>query len=227
MIDPTKWTIDGGSWSESGGVLHKTNTDSEGWLRTNNDYDNGILESKTYLPSDAGDDDMRLLARYQSTSQHYNLHAGWSGYIRLAKDGTSVVLDEHPHTPSYSVWYKMKFLFDGSTLKGKIWQWGTPEPDWQVTATDSTYSSGKIALATWNNKVDFDDVFVRKYSSSPPSISYSSEESGSWTIDGHTFTKRKKVTITSSQALSGYQVQLDYSQWNENNIRVLRKVWIE
>ena len=71
-----------------------------------------------------------------------------------------------------------------------------------------------------------DWVAVRKYSSSPPSISYSSEESGSWTIDGHTFTKRKKVTITSSQALSGYQVQLDYSQWNENNIRVLRKVWI-
>ena len=72
----------------------------------------------------------------------------------------------------------------------------------------------------------YDRIFIRKYSSSPPSISYSSEESGSWTIDGHTFTKRKKVTITSSQALSGYQIQLDYSQWGEPGIKIMRKVQV-
>jgi len=72
----------------------------------------------------------------------------------------------------------------------------------------------------------YDWIRVRKYSSSPPSISYSSEETGSWTIDGHTFTKRKKVTITSSQALSEYQVQLDYSQWNESGIRIVGKTLV-
>ena len=69
-----------------------------------------------------------------------------------------------------------------------------------------------------------DWLAVRKYSSSPPSISYSSEESGSWTIDGHVFTKRKKVTITASQSVEGYQVRLSYSQWNDPNLRILHRV---
>ena len=92
--------------------------------------------------------------------------------------------------------------------------------------SDTSYNSFTRVYVFGGYTYYVDWIAVRKYSSSPPSISYSSEESGSWTIDGHTFTKRKKVTITSSQALSGYQIQLDYSQWGEPGIKIMRKVQV-
>ncbi|RLF66771.1 MAG: hypothetical protein DRN30_01535, partial [Thermoplasmata archaeon] len=71
----------------------------------------------------------------------------------------------------------------------------------------------------WDNTyVDFDWVFVRKYSSTEPSVSYGSEETGSWTIDGYTYTKRRKVTITSTTDLQEYQVALDYSQFGDDKL---------
>ncbi len=42
----------------------------------------------------------------------------------------------------------------------KAWQKGTTEPDWQLTASDSAYTDGKIALGTWNTKGYFDNLRV-------------------------------------------------------------------
>ena len=80
-----------------------------------------------------------------------------------------------------------------------------------VSRSDSASSSGSVVV---------DWVFVRKYSSTEPTIQYGSEESGSWTIEGHTYTKRKKVTITSSENLQEFQVALDYSQFNDDKVYI-------
>ena len=143
----------------------------------------------------------------------------WSGY------NENLLAQEIPHSL-------------GSTGDTEIYRWSKVgstltlyDPNsWTsiVTVNDSTYNSFSYVTfrvykyAKWK----WDWIAIAKYSSSPPSISYSSEESGLWIIDGHTFTKRKKVTITSSQALSGYQIQLDYSQWGEPGIKIMRKVQV-
>ena len=120
--------------------------------------------------------------------------------------GTSVVVDVTCKTsPSVEV-----YRVDTATLV-------IPE-----TSTDKYGNYIHLTMDT-DDTVYVDWITVRKYSSSPPSISYSSEESGSWTIDGHVFTKRKKVTITASQSVEGYQVRLSYSQWNDPNLRILHR----
>ena len=66
-------------------------------------------------------------------------------------------------------WYdcNIKFAVFGDTLKGKVWKVGESEPaGWQVTATDSSFTSGigGVMLATYHTlvwdtvQVAFDDV---------------------------------------------------------------------
>ena len=63
-------------------------------------------------------------------------------------------------------------------------------------------------------------IFVRKHLSTEPTITYGTEETGSWGIDGITYTKRKKITINSTLTESDYQIALDYSQFNDANLYV-------
>jgi len=124
---------------------------------------------------------------------------------------------EHPglaNNDTYN-WHIMDLTFDGST--GRFYFNGTLRASRSMT--NKTLESIKLYSC---RRYAYDWVLLSKYDIGEPSISYSSEETGSWTIDGHTFTKRKKVTITSSEDLEGYQVQLDYSQWNESGIRIVR-----
>ncbi|MCD6436529.1 MAG: DUF2341 domain-containing protein, partial [Clostridiales bacterium] len=83
----------------------------------------------------------------------------------------------------------------------------------------------KVFFSLGTQSVDW--VFVRKYASSEPSVSYGSEETGSWEIEGHTYTKRKKVTITSSEDLQGYQVALDYSQFGDDKVYITDEQFFE
>jgi hypothetical protein len=59
-----------------------------------------------------------------------------------------------------------KFSLVGDTLQAKVWTYGTSEPSWQISVTDTSYASGSagVMLATyptlgWNSvQVAFDDV---------------------------------------------------------------------
>jgi hypothetical protein len=53
-------------------------------------------------------------------------------------------------------------------------------------------------------------------------VGYGSEEVGSWTFDGETYTKRKLVTInqSSGSTLTGYQVPIDYNQISDTEILI-------
>jgi len=65
----------------------------------------------------------------------------------------------------------------------------------------------------------WDWLFVRKHLATDPSVTYFPEETGTWEIDGHIYTKRRKVSITSEHDVTGYQIALDYSMWGQPNIR--------
>jgi hypothetical protein len=56
-----------------------------------------------------------------------------------------------------------------------------------------------------------DWIAVRKYHDPEPTISYGEEESGSWTIEGITYTKRRRINVSSNEDLTNYSLYLDYS----------------
>ncbi|RLE37386.1 hypothetical protein DRJ17_06730, partial [Candidatus Woesearchaeota archaeon] len=147
-------------------------------------------------------------------------------YQRIVNGSTSYVKDQA--TFAVDTWYCVQICRTGTTSFVSRILNSERSILASVADTQSAWTVAFTPVIWRNNNVNVyvDWFLIRKYSSSPPSISYSSEESGSWTIDGHTFTKRKKVTITSSQALSGYQIQLDYSQWGEPGIKITRKVQV-
>lgn len=66
----------------------------------------------------------------------------------------------------YDVAYSVKFYLSANTLRAKVWETGTSEPDWMLTTTDSDISdAGYIGLECFRNpqgsfSCDFDNVLV-------------------------------------------------------------------
>ncbi len=57
---------------------------------------------------------------------------------------------------SSNVWYNMKIQVVGSTIKGKIWQYGNIEPsDWAIVTTDMDFRAGTIGVYTYEAQADF------------------------------------------------------------------------
>jgi len=69
----------------------------------------------------------------------------------------------------------------------------------------------------------YDYVFITKYSPTPPSIEYGSEESGTWQVAGYTFTKRRKVIVRSSKPLKDFQIALDFSKFNDEHLMIVEE----
>jgi len=104
---------------------------------------------------------------------------------------------------------------------------------WLIPTSDNSFSGSLnfFIFESWVENAHIEAgvayAFVRKYSSTEPTIQYGSEETGSWTIEGHTYTKRKKVTITSTTDLQGYQVALDYSQFGDDKVYITDEQFFE
>lgn len=65
-------------------------------------------------------------------------------------------------------------------------------------------------------------IFAKKHNPSATiSITYGEEETGSWTIDGETYTKRRLITISSDTNLIDYQINLDYSYFNNTALLII------
>lgn len=57
--------------------------------------------------------------------------------------------------------YVMKLRFNENTIWGKIYPSGTVEPDWQVTAVDTSFARGKVGLYSHNSQPRFWRITVR------------------------------------------------------------------
>ena len=55
-------------------------------------------------------------------------------------------------------WYTMKVEAVGSQIRAKIWEVGTTEPDWQLSANDASFSQGKIGLERYSGGHSFDNI---------------------------------------------------------------------
>lgn len=59
-----------------------------------------------------------------------------------------------------STTYNVKLQKIGKDIKLKVWEKGSQEPEWQLTAQDDKFNSGYIAFDTWNTKMSIDNVKV-------------------------------------------------------------------
>jgi acid phosphatase type 7 len=90
---------------------------------------------------------VNLLARYTDSSNTYREKISWgtTGTLTLnitrvaGGSATDLAATKTVISPAQAgTWYDARFQVSGATLKAKVWADGGTEPDWQVTATDST-----------------------------------------------------------------------------------------
>ncbi len=156
------WVIAGGAWSvvNDGSNVYaqsaasgraRASAGSSAWT----DY---AVTARIKPVSLSGSNYVALGARYQSSANFYFLDLRADRVeIRSFVGNQSTVLSSTSYAVSPGTWYTVTFEVNGSTLKGYIN--GTQ----LLTATDSTFSSGAVALSTYNATAEFDDVIVTDF----------------------------------------------------------------
>ena len=84
-----------------------------------------------------------------------------------ATNANKTLLDSEAFTNPINTWYWLKLSLQGTTIKGKVWKDGDAEPTtggpdndgYQLKATDSDYSSGKLGFYVYNYRTS-DSCFV-------------------------------------------------------------------
>jgi hypothetical protein len=110
-----------------------------------------------YLPTGSSNY-VALGARYQSSANFYFLDLRTDRVeIRSFIGNSSTVLSYTNYTVTPGAWYTVTLEVNGNTLKGYIN--GTQ----LLTATDSNFSTGAIALSTYQATAEFDDVVVTDF----------------------------------------------------------------
>ena len=115
---------------------------------------------------------MGLVLRYQSYTQQYHARI----YCTLCTGGPSThqyvlelvdyssgdtVLTSQSVTFDSGDFYTLKASVEDDTLNAKFWKTSETEPvDWDITATNASYTQGKIGIIVSTNTTTFDDVVV-------------------------------------------------------------------
>ena len=108
-----------------------------------------------------------IKARMSFNGAYYAYLKPNANVLRIAKVdhniSETILLASSAIVPTLAIntWYTIKLSLLGTTIMGKVWITGTPEPStWDATATDSTYTSGnKIGIfaqsgtTAWNGWV--------------------------------------------------------------------------
>ncbi|MGI6085211.1 MAG: carbohydrate-binding protein, partial [Acetivibrionales bacterium] len=174
------WTFFNGSWAENGGVLKQTSSskqDPKKAILSNAGFDQSTdytIKAKVYVQSwlDSWliDDDMARagVSLYTNTTngQGYNLlfhRTNNRNRVQFLDDGRGWSA-EYAFSWQEQTWYWFKLKSEGTTLYGKIWQEGSPEPvDWLfVWTTPHDQREGYPALngGSGDCRIWFDDVSV-------------------------------------------------------------------
>ncbi|TXK84186.1 DUF1080 domain-containing protein [Paenibacillus sp. N3.4] len=99
-----------------------------------------------------------LDARYQDANNYYNFqYYKLTGQLKIQKKagGVLTTLSSKNYAWTTGTWYTMKAVVNGSNLE--FWVNGNLE----LTASDSSISSGQIGLNAHRSSAKFDDVVVQ------------------------------------------------------------------
>src|SRR6185295_2003410 len=97
-----------------------------------------------------------LLGRAQSFTNHYYLAVRNSGRVELGKvvAGGATALGSLSTAVTAGTWYTLRLDFAGTSVRGFV------NGTLVASVTDSSFSAGRIGLATFNTSASFDDVTV-------------------------------------------------------------------
>jgi hypothetical protein len=138
-----------------------------------------IIESKLKVVQISGfDPHLGITARANDIST--SSHRGYSLTVHNTIT-TLQLLDEEvawkastTTSQALNEWWKFKLQVNGTTMKGKAWKVGTPEPNWMVSDSSTTQSSGYIGLDAFisgTTEQYYDDFFAHKYAAVEPTVS--------------------------------------------------------
>ncbi len=86
--------------------------------------------------------------RWTDTNNWYKAYiTGTTLVVQKKVNGATTIIGSVPFTATAGTSYTLRFRVVGTTLFARVWQTGTTEPTtWQITVTDTTFSSGFCGL---------------------------------------------------------------------------------
>ncbi|HYH05085.1 MAG TPA: family 16 glycoside hydrolase [Bacillota bacterium] len=157
----TGWSKSNGTWAvvtDGSKVIKQSALSTTAYMYTGqSSWANYTVQAKVKVLSFNGTDRFAgVCARYTSTSNFYFARLVSSNRLEIAKKvgGNVNVLASKAFTVTTGNWYTLGLTVNGTTLSCSVN--GTTE----LTATDSSLSSGKIGITTMNASAEFDDIAV-------------------------------------------------------------------
>ncbi len=156
------WTQSSATWSVASvdGDYHYRQGDPSGWHhadRGDSAWSGYLVEAKVKPISYGSVGAVTLSFLCTDGGNGYFVSLASNGDLKLKKSvsGTQTELDIVTGVIQAGVEYTIKAAKIGTTLK--VWLNGVAV----LSATDSTYDSGKVSVGTWNATADFDDIIVQ------------------------------------------------------------------
>jgi hypothetical protein len=86
--------------------------------------------------------------RWTDTNNWYKAYVdGTTLVVQKKVSGATTILGTASFAATAGTSYTLRFRMVGTTLYARVWQTGTTEPSsWQITVTDTTFSSGFCGL---------------------------------------------------------------------------------
>ncbi len=166
----TDWTSTTGNWSvvqDSGSYVYSQSSTSEGRTSAGDQSWSDItVEADVKVDNFNGTNRTYVAGRYQDGNNYYaaSLYNKNGGQLEIRKKvgGSSSTLITKDYPLSTGVWYTVKLELVGNTIQMYV------NDALQLTATDSSISSGAVGLVSMKTVTKFDNVIVTNSETIPP-----------------------------------------------------------
>ncbi|MCR2804548.1 DUF1080 domain-containing protein [Paenibacillus sp. SCIV0701] len=163
------WTTQYGNWSvvtDSGSPVYYQSSTSEGRSSAGSQsWTDYSVQAKVKVDNWNGSNRTYVAGRYQDGNNYYaaSLYNSSGGKLEIRKKvgGSSTTLATKSYALSSGTWYTVKLELNGSALSMYV------NGQLELTANDSSLSSGGIGLVAFKTVSKFDDISVEDLSGSP------------------------------------------------------------
>lgn len=186
------WTTQNGSWSvvrDSGSYVFYQSSTSEGRAWINGSWSNYSVEAKVKVDNFNGSNRAYVCARIKDGNNYYAASLAGDGKLEIRKkvSGSSSTLASKSYSLSTGTWYTVKLEVNGSNIQMYV------NDTKQLSATDSSLSSGGAGLIAYKVVAKFDNVVVNDLGGGSTSVPTSTS----------TATSQPTPTPTSTGATGG------------------------
>ncbi len=204
------WSPVSGAWSvaataDAHANVYHQDADKDAWSTAGSsswsDYAvEANVKPESFIAGTAPTQFAAIYGRWQDNSHWYYVVLRSNGVIELKKNvgGVYTVLTSKQTTVTPGTWYKLKLNMQGTSLKVVL------NGQEVLTATDSSISTGKIAVGSYYAKASFDDVTVSQ--SNAPVMNVFKPEADSFVSSQYpkqNFGSRANIAIDGNPLQSG------------------------